>query len=123
MRLPTPALSMAELEQLEPDLAGYLMEELSLVQQKLLELGAPAGRTRWLVRRVESTALVCLLALRQAHYDLWRRDVHGPLARLEPTPARGESDAPEAGTGSPPPLGEEPPPEPADAPPPPPYLP
>jgi hypothetical protein len=67
--------AMAELEKLEPDLAGYLMEELSLLHQKLFELGAPAARTRWLVRRTESLTLVCIGALRLAHTDLWRREV------------------------------------------------
>jgi hypothetical protein len=67
--------AMAELEKLEPDLAGYLMEELSLLHQKLYELGAPAARTRWLVRRTESLMLVCIGALRLAHADLWRREV------------------------------------------------
>jgi hypothetical protein len=115
--------AMAELEQLEPDLAGYLMEELSLVQQKLLELGAPAGRTRWLVRRVESTALVCVLALREAHYDLWRRDVHGPLARLDPEPR--QAGAAEEGGDDPlaPGSGQSPEPQPDPSPPAPPSLP
>jgi hypothetical protein len=67
--------AMAELEKLEPDLAGYLMEELSLLHQKLFELGAPAARTRWLVRRTESLMLVCIGALRLAHADLWHREV------------------------------------------------
>src|SRR5687768_11136557 len=66
--------AMAQLEREEPDLAGYLMEELSLIHQKLFELAAPAARTRWVVRRTESLTLVCIAALRQGHYDLWRRD-------------------------------------------------
>ncbi len=66
--------AMAELERMEPELAGYLMEELSLLHQKLFELGAPAAKTRWLVRRTESLTLVCIAALRQSHYDLWRQD-------------------------------------------------
>jgi hypothetical protein len=63
--------AMATLEQVEPDLAGYLMEELSLVHQPLFELGGPAQRTRWLVRRTEALVLVCVSAMRLAHGELW----------------------------------------------------
>ena len=102
--------AMAELEQVEPDLAGYLMEELSLVHQKLLELGAPAGRTRWLQRRVESLALICIAALRQSHFDLWREEMaaaDGPLARLDGSAGEGEQRAdPVQGPAPPPPPGE-----------------
>src|SRR5688500_18578508 len=86
--------AMAELERAEPDLAGYLMEELSLVHQKLFELGASAGRTRWLVRRTEALTLVCIAALRQGHYDLWRRDAtmgDATEGQVEDSPADGRS--------------------------------
>ena len=116
--------AMEELEQLEPDLAGYLMEELSLVQQKLLELGAPARRTRWLVRRVESLTLVCVAALRRGHYDLWRRENDGPLARLDPTLApSGPAGARGGGESIEPPAPDQPRSPESDERPPPPPLP
>ena len=85
--------TMADLEAVEPDLAGFVMEELSLVHRDLLALGGPAGRTRRLQRRVEALALACVTALREAHYQLWQADAAGtPLTDLDP--AAGDDPAP-----------------------------
>ena len=93
---------MQHLESVERELAGYLMEELSLIHQKLLELGASARRTQLLVRRVESLALVCVTALRESHYQLWRREVaEGPLADLDPSLGESEHPPPPPGGDSP----------------------
>ena len=86
--------TMAELEAIEPDLAGFVMEELSLVHRDLLALGGPAGRSRRLQRRVEALALACVTALREAHYQLWQADAVGtPRADLDPA-ADGEPPPP-----------------------------
>jgi hypothetical protein len=86
--------AMAALEQVEPDLAGYLMEELSLVHQKLFHLGAAPKRTRWLVCRTEALVLVCVDALRRAHGELWTS-----LSELPAEPAdRGRAPNPRART-------------------------
>lgn len=77
-----PERAMEQLEKAEPELAGYLMEHMSLIHQKLLELGAPAKQTLRLQRRIESLLLVCIMAQRQACR---------PLGEL-PEPA--EDDAP-----------------------------
>ena len=61
-----PERAMELLEKAEPELAGYLMEHLSLIHQKLVELGAPAKQTLRLQRRIESLLLVCIMAQRQA---------------------------------------------------------
>lgn len=83
--------ALEELEQLEPDLAEYLMEELSLLHQKLLELAGPPRRTRWLARRVESLALVLVASLRQAHYEMWKDAVEGTaLESIDSTLAEGQ---------------------------------
>jgi len=62
---------MAELEQVEPELASYVMEELSLVHRDLLTLAGPPKRTARLQKRVELLALTCVTALREAHLELW----------------------------------------------------
>ena len=76
------ARAMTELEQVEPDLASYLMEEFSLVHRDLLALRGPPRRTLRLQERVQTMALTCVEALREAHYELWQRDAAG-------TPWRG----------------------------------
>ena len=83
--------ALEELEQVEPDLAEFLMEELSLVHRKLLELAGPPRRTRWLARRVESLALVLVGSLRQAHYEMWKDTAEGTaLESLDATLAEGQ---------------------------------
>jgi len=62
---------MAELESIEPELAGYAMEELSLVYQRLSRTGARTGELRRLYRQIESLVLVAIQALRHAQRRLW----------------------------------------------------
>jgi hypothetical protein len=71
----TPPLE--HLEQVEPDLACYVMETLSDLHHQLLALGAAAKRTRRIYRQVELFVLVCITALRNGHYELWRQ-TQGP---------------------------------------------
>ena len=68
-----PALE--HLEQVEPDLSEYLMESLSEIHQKLRKLHSPAAQVQRLYRDVESLTLVCIVALRRGHHDLWRQDI------------------------------------------------
>jgi hypothetical protein len=63
---------MKELEAQEPDLAEFLLEETSAVHRQLLDLGGAPRRVRRVHRRVESLALVLVLALRQARLRLWQ---------------------------------------------------
>jgi hypothetical protein len=75
---------MRQLEQAEPDLAEHLLEGLSLLHQKLSALGGPPRATRQLLQEIEALVLVCIEALRQAHYELWRKDAAGtPLEQLD----------------------------------------
>lgn len=55
---------LQELEKLEPELASYLMEELSAVHQTLLATRAPPKVVRRLQRQIQSLVLVCHLAVR-----------------------------------------------------------
>ena len=78
---------MADLEKLEPELANHLMEELSLIHQKLVETGARAKEVRQLQQRIEGLALICITALRHGHYELWRQSAAGSsLEGIDPIP-------------------------------------
>jgi len=76
---------LSDLEDLEPDLVEYLLESLSCLHHGLGKLGLSDAETRKIYRRAENTALVCIMAIRKAHHDLWRQD-HG-----EPEPPPGPS--------------------------------
>src|SRR5947199_7840500 len=80
---PTPA--MQHLEKVEPDLASYLMETLSLIYHRLLALGAPAKKTQRVYRQIQIMA-VCIVSLRKGHHELWRDMTMGEgIEQLEPT--------------------------------------
>ena len=81
-RGPTPALQ--HLEQVEPDLANYLMETLSVIHQRLTALNGPPKTTQRAFLEVQSLALVCITALQKSHYELWRQDG----GDVEPAPDR-----------------------------------
>lgn len=77
--------ALEELEQVEPDLAAYLMESLGQINERLLRLGGPVRPTRSLYARIELTALACITAMRKAHYELWRQSDDGKsVERLDP---------------------------------------
>ena len=64
----TPALE--KLEQVEPDLASYLMESLSGIYHQMLGLGGSSKKTRRAYRQVQTLALVCILSMQKGHYEL-----------------------------------------------------
>src|SRR5687768_7482308 len=70
-------LVLRELEQLEPDLLEYALEQLSAVNRRLLDSGMRPGDVRRLTRDTEELALVLITSLRSAHLRLWR-DEHEP---------------------------------------------
>jgi hypothetical protein len=75
--------TLQRLVEVEPDLASYLMESLSSLHGNLLALGLPARKTQRLYRQVQSLTLVCILALRKGHHELWRNEMGPRLAALE----------------------------------------
>ncbi|MDB5358380.1 MAG: hypothetical protein JWN24_4833 [Phycisphaerales bacterium] len=90
-----------ELESQEPDLAEFLLEETSAVHRQLLDLGGAPGRVRRVHRRVESLALVLVLALRQARLRLWQEpspevQAEGDSSHQQEIGA-GQDDLPPAG--------------------------
>ena len=89
--------AMLQFEQLEPDLAEYVMESLSLVHQRLAELGGPPKRTRRLYLQVQQLVLVSIGSLRKAHLVLWENQMGLQLGRLDP--AGSDPPPPEDGAG------------------------
>lgn len=65
---------LSELESLEPDLTEVLLEGLTQLFHQLTKLGVSGRDAREAYRRSEKTTVVCIMALRKAHHDLWQRD-------------------------------------------------
>jgi hypothetical protein len=92
---------MQELESIERELAGYLMEELGLIHHGLLKTGAKNKLVRQLNEQIESLALVSILSLRKAYFRLMEEGTEEtPPARIDapgsqgtPHPTGGESPA------------------------------
>jgi hypothetical protein len=80
---------MAELESIEPKLAGHVMEELSLIYQNLSRTGARTKQFRDLNRQIESLVLISILALRNAQIQLWDDDQEDQ----PPSPPSGDPSA------------------------------
>lgn len=82
---------MEELDQVEPDLASFVMESLSEIHRLIMDLHGKPKQSRRLQCRVETLVLVSLFAVRKAGYRSWCADAAGtPLAEL----AEASSDAP-----------------------------
>ena len=77
--------ALEHLERIEPHLAEYVMETLSVIHQKLLALGAPARKTQLVYRHVQLLVLVCLQSLRRGHHELWRQQMGEGLKQLDPS--------------------------------------
>ena len=71
----TPVLE--QLEQVEPDLASYLMETLTTIYHQILSLGGSAKKSKRVYRQVQTLAVACIMAMRQGHFELWRKN-EGP---------------------------------------------
>jgi len=65
---------MQELEATERELAGHVMEEISLIHQSLTKTGATSKQIRRVMNQMESLLLVSILALRAAQRRLWQDD-------------------------------------------------
>jgi hypothetical protein len=89
---------LEDLERREPDLAEYLLEELTAVHGLMAAAGVPPRDARRVYRRVEAGALVLLAAVGAAHARLWREDAAGTLlAAIDPTLT--DSPQPDGGRG------------------------
>ena len=85
--------AMRHLEQTEPDLAEYVMESLSLVHQRLLELGGSGRKTRRLYLQVQTLVLVSIDSLRKAHLALWEKQMGQTLDQLDPSQEPPDPDS------------------------------
>ena len=94
----TPILS--ELEKLEPDLVEHLLEGHSQLHHQLQRAGLSCKQTRQVYRRAESTALVCIMALRGAYRELWRPEESGEQGAS----AKAQGELPQAPPDDPPPT-------------------
>jgi len=84
------ATLLSELEKLEPDLADFLLERSTGLFHQLAELGLSGRDVRKLHRQAEKTVLVCVMSLRNAHRDLWEKDLSEPPSKS----AEGSPDPP-----------------------------
>jgi hypothetical protein len=60
---------LQELEAIEPELTGFLLEEISAIHGTLLKTGARPKAVRRLQRQVQSLVLVSILSLRPIRHD------------------------------------------------------
>ena len=87
---------IADLEKVEPELAEYLREMLSTLHQELAKTGTSHRRLRRIDKTAQELAVVCIAALRAAHFDLWRDDAAAPGSRLSrlQSPSSGDDEKP-----------------------------
>lgn len=82
---------LQDLEKREPDLAEFLMEEMSNIHRKVEQVGLKPRFVRRLSRQIEAMALVLLTSLHNAHLRLWTEDAaDSPLATLDPPTQEGD---------------------------------
>jgi hypothetical protein len=87
------AAAMRHLEQTEPDLAEYVMESLSLLYKRLLELGSSERKTRRLYLQAQTLVLVSIDSLRKAHLALWVKQMGQTLDQLDPSQEPPDPDS------------------------------
>jgi len=80
---------LSELEKLEPDLIEHVLENLTQLYHRLLNLGLSGKDARRIHRRAENTALVCIVALRQAYRRLLDEQAGGPEPETDDEPGSG----------------------------------
>jgi hypothetical protein len=85
--------ALSELEQLEPDLAEFPIEEVTAIHHDVATTGARARRVRALTERVETLAVVLVQSLRQAHLRLWEEPPAGQAADPHATTSDGNRTA------------------------------
>ena len=90
-----PARAMQRLEQVEPDLMEFLLENLSQLHHRLLDLGGPAKKTRRIFHQAQRVALVCVESMRKGHFRLWQASVADtPLGRLDDSGSQSDASVP-----------------------------
>jgi hypothetical protein len=80
------ALALQRLEEKEPDLAEYVLENLSLIHSQLMELGGPLKKTRRAYKQVEKLLLVSLTSQHKGLRRLWEGQEDLPETPEPPLP-------------------------------------
>jgi len=66
---------LQELERAEPELAGFVFEEVSLLHTRLFKTGATPRQIKILQRQVQRMLAVAITSLSLAHRRLWEQKV------------------------------------------------
>jgi hypothetical protein len=76
--------AMQELEAAEPDLAEHVIDGLTEIHRRLSRYCDRPQQARTIYQFTRRVLLVSVMALRRAHYELWRERAEGtPLAELD----------------------------------------
>ena len=86
--------SVQDLEQKEPNLAEFLLEETTTLHHLCRRLGGTAKQLRQVDQRIYALALVSVLSLQQAHARLWTDEVETSPSRLD-IPALPQNEPPQ----------------------------
>jgi hypothetical protein len=87
---------MRHLEKTEPELANFVLETLSLIYQRLSNLGGPSQKTRKAFGQVQTLLIVSIGSLRRAHLELWEKQMGPALAQLDPDSEHGANGQPQS---------------------------
>lgn len=74
---------MEELEAAEPDLTEHVIEGLTAVYRRMSRHCDSPQSTRSIYRLTRRVMLVSVMALRRAHYELWRDQAGDNLAHFD----------------------------------------
>jgi hypothetical protein len=86
---------MRHLEKTEPELANFVLESLSLIYQKMSNLGGAPQKTRKAFGHVQTLLIVSIESLRRAHLELWEKQMGPALGQLDPDqPERADPEFP-----------------------------
>jgi len=87
---------LSELEKLEPDLAEYVIENLTQLHHQLIQQGLSGRQARRIYRFAESTLLVSLMALRMGYRELLGDTQGGDENPQSPAGEQDDSTPPDA---------------------------
>jgi len=89
------AALMRHLEKIEPELANFVLETLSLIYTKVSNLGGPPQKTSKAFRQMQTLLIVSIESLRRAHLELWEKQMGPALQQFDPEAPHGPDHLPE----------------------------
>ena len=81
---------MRHLEEVEPELANFVLETLSLIFQRMAGLGGSPQKTRKAFRQVQTLLIVSIESLRRGHVELWMKQMGPAIRELDPEDGGGD---------------------------------